>query len=346
GEARPISVQLGKKKYPVTSVHASDRALDLALVRIEAKNLHALDLGDSDQLKDGQGVVALGHPRGLEHSVVSGVVSSRQKIDGRSMIQLAIPIESGNSGGPLLDMHGKVQGIVTLRSQVTAYLGFAMPVNALKALLKKPNPISIEGWVTIGTLNPEEWLTVSEGRWRQRNGKILVDGPGVGFGGRSLCLSKRDVPEIPFEIAVMVKLEDEAGAGGLAFHADGGDKHYGFYPSNGNLRFVRFEGPDVYSWKILFNEADPHYKAGEWNTLKVRVEKDRILCYVNDHLVVESNDIALQAGRVGLAKFRNTRAEFKHSQVARQLAEPTPPADLVKRINQSVAKLPGPASPG
>src|SRR5439155_8064964 len=221
GEARPISVQLGKKKYPVTSVHASDRALDLALVKIDAKNLTALDLGDSDQLKDGQSVVALGHPRGLEHSVVSGVVSSRQKIDGRSMIQLAIPIESGNSGGPLLDMHGRVQGIVTLRSQVTANLGFAMPVNALKAMLRKPNPISIERWVTIGTLNPEEWETVFQGRWRQRNGKILVDGPGVGFGGRSLCLSKREVPEVPFEMAVTVRLEDEAGAGGLAFHADG-----------------------------------------------------------------------------------------------------------------------------
>jgi regulator of sirC expression with transglutaminase-like and TPR domain len=339
GEARPITVQLGKKKYPVTSVHASDRSLDLALVKIDAKGLTALDLGDSDQLKDGQSVVALGHPRGLEHSVVSGVVSGRPKVEGKTMIQLAIPIESGNSGGPVLDMNGRVQGVVTLRSQVTANLGFAVPVNALKQLLKKPNPISIERWVTIGTLNPEEWQVVFEGRWRQRNGRIQVDGPGVGFGGRSLCLSKRDVPAVPFEIAVTVKLEDEAGAGGIAFHADGGDKHYGFYPSNGNLRLSRFEGPDVYSWKVLHNEPSRHYKPGEWNTLKVRVEKDRILCYVNDQLVVESKDQGLKNGRVGLAKFRDSQLEFKNFQVGAKVESAAPPAALIERVTKTVAGL-------
>jgi regulator of sirC expression with transglutaminase-like and TPR domain len=341
GEARPITVQIGKKKYAVTSVHASDRALDLALVKIDAKDLPVLELGDSDQLKDGQAVVALGHPRGLEHSVVSGVVSGRQKIEGKAMIQLAIPIESGNSGGPLLDLHGKVQGIVTLRSQVTPNLGFAVPVNSLKSLLKKPNPVSIERWVTIGTLNAEEWEAVFEGRWRQRNGKILVDGPGVGFGGRSLCLSKREVPAVPYEVSVMVRLDDEAGAGGLAFHADGGDKHYGFYPSNGNLRFVRFDGPDVYSWTVLFNQPSPHYKPGEWNTLKVRVEKDRFLCYVNDKLVYESKDQAFKSGKVGLAKFRDTSLEFKHFQLGETVATAAPPAELVERVAKALVGFDG-----
>src|SRR5262249_34728766 len=100
GEARPISVQLAHgKRYDVTAVHASDRAADLALIRIGATNLTPLPLGDSDQLKPGQAVVVLGHPRGLKFSVVSGVLSGRQDVDGRSMLQLAIPIEQGNSGG-------------------------------------------------------------------------------------------------------------------------------------------------------------------------------------------------------------------------------------------------------
>jgi serine protease Do len=336
GEARPIMVQLGSKSYAVTSVHASDRALDLALLKIDAKGLPALELGDSDKLEDGQAIVALGHPQGLKHSVVSGVLSSRQKIDGQTMLQLAIPIESGNSGGPVLDVQGRVQGIVTLRSQVTANLGFAVPVNALKALLAKPNPISIERWVTIGMLNPEEWTTVFEGRWRQRNGKIIVDGSGTGFGGRSLCLSKRDLPEVPFEIAVTVRLDDEAGAGGLAFHADGKNKHYGFYPSSGNLRLTRFEGPDVYSWKVLHNAPSKHYKPGEWNTLKVRIEKDRILCYVNDHLVVESKDKALISGSAGLCKFRDTHVEFKNFQLASKVVPSAPSAELIARVTKAV----------
>src|SRR5262249_1262699 len=163
-----------------------------------------------------------------------------------------------------------------LKAQVTPNLGFAMPVNDLKALLKKPNPIAMDRWVTLGTLNPEDWTTVFEGRWRQRNGRIIVDGPAVGL-GRSLCLSKQPVPPVPFEVAVTVKLNDESGAGGLVFHADGGDKHYGFYPSNGKLRLTRFEGPDVFSWKVLHLLPSPHYRPGDWNTLKVRVEKDRFL---------------------------------------------------------------------
>ena len=124
-----------------------------------------------------------------------------------------------------------------------------------------------------------------------------------------------------------MRLDDEAGAAGLVFHADGGDKHYGFYPTGGQLRLTRFDGPDVFSWKILKDQRSPHYRPGEWNTLKVRVEKERILCYVNDQLVIESADTGLPAGKVGLAKFRDTRAEFKHFQLARQIPLAALPPD-------------------
>jgi regulator of sirC expression with transglutaminase-like and TPR domain len=162
---------------------------------------------------------------------------------------------------------------------------------------------------------------------------------GTGFGGRSLCLAKKDVPPIPYEVAVTVRLADEAGAGGLVFHADGGDKHYGFYPSAGKLRLSRFEGPDVFSWKVLHNEASPHYRPGEWNTFKVRVEKEKILCYVNDHLVLESTDQALTGGKVGLAKFRNSHVEFKQFRVGAKLPPATPPADVVARVTKLVTEM-------
>jgi regulator of sirC expression with transglutaminase-like and TPR domain len=340
GEGRPIEVQTPDgKRHPVTAVHAFDRSLDLALVRIETKGLPALELGDSDTLRDGQAVVALGHPRGLEHSVVSGVVSGRPKVEGRPMIQLAMPIEQGNSGGPVLDLQGRVRGVVTLKAQVTPNLGFAMPVNTLKTLLKRPNPVPIARWITIGTVNPEDWAIVFEGRWRQRNGVLTADGAGAGFGGRSLCLSKRPVPPVPFEVSVTVRLDDEAGAAGLVFHADGADKHYGFYPSAGKMRLSRFAGPDVFSWKVLHDKLSPHYRPGDWNVLKVRVEKERILCYVNDHLVVESRDSDFTSGQVGLAKFRTTHAEFKNFRLGDKLPPATPPAELVARVTKAVAGL-------
>ncbi len=341
GDARPIAVQLADgKRHDVVSIHASDRALDLALVRIDVKGLTPLELGDSDKLKLGQSVVALGNPRGLEYSVVGGVVSGRRTIDGRSMIQLAIPLEPGNSGGPLLDRLGRVQGILTMKSLVTDNLGFAMPINALKPLLAKPNPIPMARWVTIGALDPRDWQPLLGAHWRQRAGHILVAGAGDGFGGRSLCLARRTVPAVPFEVAVTVKLDDEAGAAGLAWHADGRNKHYGFYPTAGKLRLTRFDGPDVLSWHILKDQPSKHYRPGDWNTLKVRVEKDRIKCYVNDELVIESTDAGLTGGKVGLAKFRDTKAEFKDFRVAREIPPARLPADVVARILKAVKKLP------
>ncbi len=342
GDARPITVRLPNgKEYPVKTVHASDRTLDLALLKIDAKGLPALSLADSTRLRSGQPIVALGHPRGLEYSVVSGVLSGRQKLRGQSMLQLAIPIESGNSGGPVLDVQGRVVGIVTLKSQVTRNLGFAVPVNALKRLIRRPNPIPMSRWVTIGKLNPDEWRTVFQGRWRQRNGHVVVDGPGEGFGGRSLCLSKQKLPPVPFEIAVTLKLGNESGAGGLAFYSDGKNKHYGFYPSSGKLRFARFMGPDVFSWKVLHEGPSKHYRPGAWNTLKVRVEKKKILCYVNDHLVHESTDDRLTTGSVGIVKFRTTSIEFKNFRIGKKLPSLRPSEKLVARIEKIVTKLNG-----
>ena len=211
GEARPISVETNDgRRHEVAAIHASDRMADLALLRIAAEGLTPLELADSDSLKQGQPVVAVGNPHGLTHSVVTGVVSGEREIDGRKMIQLAIPIEPGNSGGPLMDMQGRVYGLLTMKSAVTANLGFAVPSNRLKPLLEKPNPISMERWLLIGALDPREWKPLFGARWRQRGGRVTVDGAGAGFGGRSLCLSQAQPPELPYEVAVVVKLDDES----------------------------------------------------------------------------------------------------------------------------------------
>jgi regulator of sirC expression with transglutaminase-like and TPR domain len=347
GEGRPIRVETADgKRHEVIAVHASDRKLDLAVLRIDAKGLTPLELGDSTTLKDGQAVVAMGNPQGLTHSVVAGVVSGQRTIDGRPMIQVAIPIEPGNSGGPLLDMKGRVHGILTIKSLVTPNLGFAVAINTLKPLLKKPNPVPMAAWLTIGALDREDWQTKFGGQWRQRAGRIQVEGTGSGFGGRSLCLSKREMPDLPCEIAVTVRLQDESGAAGLIFHADGGDQHYGFYPSNGQLRLTRFDGPDVFTWKVLEQKASPHYRPGEWNTLKVHLGKDRIRCFVNDQLVIESTDDVYTTGQAGLAKFRDTVAEFKHFRIAKQISTLAPSAAVAARIGKALDSLPPTAPPG
>ena len=345
GEGRPISVQFHDgKQVPITSIHATQRAADLAIIKVDLKGLPVLELGDSSTLKQGQGVVAIGNPHGLKHSIVSGVVSGTREIEGRNMIQLAMPIEPGNSGGPLLDLQGRVRGIITMKSLVTNNLGFAVMVNALRPLLEKPNPISMDRWLTIGTLDAKEWTPLFGARWRQRSGRITVDGLGSGFGGRSLCLSELAVPEIPFEIQTQVKLGDESGAAGIVFHSDGGDQHYGFYPSAGKLKISRFDGPDVFSWNVLQEKPSPAYRKGEWNLLKVRVEKDRVICFVNDERVFESTDTRLAGGKFGLAKFRETTAEFKAFRIGKDLPRSTPDpaeADVIRKLVTDISPTGG-----
>lgn len=348
GEARPIDVQFSDgRAFAVTAIHATEKSMDLAVLKIDASDLPVLELGNSDALKQGEQVIAIGNPLGLRHSVVSGVVSEKRELEGKPMIQVAIPIERGNSGGPLLDMQGRVHGIITLKSQVTRNLGFAVVVNALKPLLEKPNPIPMSRWTTIGTIDKREWTTVFGARWRQRAGRISVDETGSGFGGRSLCLSTMDTPNVPFEIAASVRFSPEEGAAGLVFHADGKDKHYGFYPSNGRLRLTRFNGPSVYQWKVLQEVAHKVYVPNDWNDLKVRIEAERILCYVNDELVIESTDTGLTSGTVGLCKFRNSEGEFRRFRVGKDLNSERPSEEIVSRITEAVAALPAdrPADP-
>jgi serine protease Do len=341
GEARPIAVQTADgKKLAVTEIRAWDRNLDLAVLKVDAKDLPVLELGDSTKLEQGAPMVALGNPYGLKNSVVGGVISEVRDIDGRRMLQLAMPVEPGNSGGPVLDGQGKVVGIVTLKSLVQQNIAFAVEVNALKTLLEKPNPIPMDRWLILGSIDKKDWLPLFGASWQQRGGRILVGGTGSGFGGRSLCLSQAEPPELPFEVAVSVKLDDEAGAAGLVFHADGKDVHYGFYPTNGKLRLTRFDGPDVFSWKVLTEKESEHYHAGQWNHLKVRCEKGKLLCFVNNELVIESTDDGLTKGKVGLAKFRQTQAEFRRFQVGASLPSHLPSAELSASLTKEIDALP------
>ena len=120
----------------VGKVMGIDRDSDLAVVKIEKTKLPFLTLGDSDELKQGQIVLALGNPLGLDNSVSMGVVSavSRQikAEDPMVYVQTDAPINPGNSGGPLLDADGRVVGINTLifsQSGGSEGIGFAIPSN-------------------------------------------------------------------------------------------------------------------------------------------------------------------------------------------------------------------------
>jgi len=116
-----------------------DRETDLAVLKIDGRNLATLALGDSRQLRQGELVMAFGNPFGLEGSVSTGVVSSTSRQlktdDTMAYIQTDAPINPGNSGGPLVDAEGRVVGINTMiytRSGGSEGIGFAVPSNVVK----------------------------------------------------------------------------------------------------------------------------------------------------------------------------------------------------------------------
>lgn len=341
GDSREFRIEDSSgEQLKVTGIHASDRVMDLALIRVEANDLTPLPLGDINSLAQGAPIIVMGNPHGLRNSVVAGVNSGIREIDGRKMMQLAIPIEPGNSGGPVLDMHGQVHGIVTMKSLVTANLGFAVDVAPLKALLEAPNPVTIDQWLTIGSLDPRDWKPVFGAQWKQRGGRILVGGTGAGFAGRSICLFQGAIPEIPYEVQVRVKLDDEKGAAGLVFFADGQDKHYGFYPTNNKVRFTLFEGSSVFTWTVLYDQPSDAYRPGEFNTLRVRIEEDRFKMFVNGQQVLESTNRNLTGGKPGLAKFRETAADFRNFIVAKEIDKSSLSRDAQQEISTTISNIP------
>lgn len=319
GEARPIQVELQDGRRPkVTEVIGWSRKDDLIIFRMDVTDVPPLPMGPGEKMTQGTAVVAMGNPLGLRYSVVNGVVSEVRTVGDQELIQLAMPIERGNSGGPLVDVDGKLRGIINMKSAVTENLGYAIPVATLQGMLSKPVSIKMENWLTIGKLNPKLWKSPHSG-WTQRAGLILAQRQGEGFGGRTVCLHQVGPPERPYEISVKVKYDDASGAAGLAFCADGTDTHYGFYPTAGKLRLTRFEGPDVAHWTILKEVTSEHLRPGEWNHLRVRVEKTKILCYLNGHEVITNSDTRLRTGNAGLCKFRQTEPQFKNFQLAKSL---------------------------
>src|SRR5207237_6226511 len=118
------------------NVIGQDRESDLAVIRIEATGFPHLQLGDSDQLRQGELVMAFGNPLGLEGSVSMGIVSSTARQvkpdDAMIYIQTDAPINPGNSGGPLVDSEGQLVGINTFilsQSGGSEGIGFAIPSN-------------------------------------------------------------------------------------------------------------------------------------------------------------------------------------------------------------------------
>jgi serine protease Do len=135
GNARAVEVRLADGRSIPGQVLGRDPSIDIAVVRVNARDLPAAPVGDSDALEAGQTAIAIGNPLGLERTITTGVVSAVNRsprgfgLDG--LIQTDAAISPGNSGGPLLDSRGRLIGINTavIVAPGAEGLGFAIPIN-------------------------------------------------------------------------------------------------------------------------------------------------------------------------------------------------------------------------
>ncbi|MFT6310979.1 MAG: serine protease Do, partial [Porticoccus sp.] len=174
-DADKIIVRLVDRREFDAEVIGTDERSDLALLRVDAKDLPILKMASSDDLKVGEWVLAIGSPFGLDYSVSSGIVSGigRSIRDGGGstyvpFIQTDVAINPGNSGGPLFNMSGEVVGInsqIYSPSGGSVGLSFAIPVGLavdVMAQLKEFGSVS-RGWLGVGIQDVDKNLAESFG---------------------------------------------------------------------------------------------------------------------------------------------------------------------------------------
>ena len=199
-DATEVTVKLTDRREFKAKVIGVDPRTDVAVIRIDAKNLPTVRLGNPEEIKPGEWVVAIGSPFGFENSVTAGIVSAK----GRALpdenyvpfIQTDVAVNPGNSGGPLFNLKGEVIGIKSqIYSQTGGYMGlsFAIPIDVA---VKVKDQVLAHGYVSRGKLGVavqevNEDLALSFGR--KQSGGALVSSVEKGSPAEKAGLKPGDI---------------------------------------------------------------------------------------------------------------------------------------------------------
>jgi serine protease Do len=183
GEADSIIVKLADKREFQAKLLGIDRRTDVALLKIDAKDLQAVKLGKPKNIKVGEWVAAIGSPFGLENTMTVGVVSAKgralpQQENYVPFIQTDVAINPGNSGGPLFNTNGEVIGINSqIYSRTGGYMGlsFAIPIDVAMdvAAQLKNNGRVVRGWLGIAIQEVTDELTEALGL-KDKSGALVA----------------------------------------------------------------------------------------------------------------------------------------------------------------------------
>ena len=183
GEADSIIVKLADKREFQAKLLGIDKRTDVALLKIDAKNLPAVKLGNPKNIKVGEWVAAIGSPFGLENTMTVGVVSAKgralpQQENYVPFIQTDVAINPGNSGGPLFNTNGEVIGINSqIYSRTGGYMGlsFAIPIDVAMNVADqlKNNGRVVRGWLGIAIQEVTDELTEALGL-KDKSGALVA----------------------------------------------------------------------------------------------------------------------------------------------------------------------------
>jgi serine protease Do len=180
--ASEITVRLSDARKFIAKLVGRDPKTDLAVLKVDAPQpLPAAELGDSDALRVGQWAIAIGNPFGLDRTVTVGIVSgtARSRVGVatyESFIQTDASINPGNSGGPLLDIDGRVIGVNTAIVAAGQGIGFAIPINMAKDVMRQlmAKGRVVRGWLGIAIQDLTDELAPSFGL-AEREGVLVSD---------------------------------------------------------------------------------------------------------------------------------------------------------------------------
>ena len=211
--ADEVTVRLSDGRSFEAKIRGADEKLDLALLKIDIgdanEKLPVASLGDSDKLRVGEWVMAIGNPFGLEQTVTVGIVSAKGRVIGAGpyddFIQTDASINPGNSGGPLFNTQGEVVGINTAIIRGGQGIGFALPINAARVTVEQLQETGevVRGWLGVSIQKISDELAESFGLDRARGALVagVVEGSpaaeaGIRQGDIVLEFNGRDVDEM------------------------------------------------------------------------------------------------------------------------------------------------------
>jgi serine protease Do len=210
--AEEITVRLSDSRKLSATLVGRDPKTDLAVLKVDATGpLPAAEMGDSDRLRVGQWVIAIGNPFGLDRTVTVGIVSATARTrvgvtTYENFIQTDASINPGNSGGPLSSLDGRVVGINTAIVAAGQGIGFSIPINEARSVMTQliARGKVVRGWLGIAVQDVTDELASSFGV-REREGVLVADvvkgGPaeaaGVRAGDVIVELSGTRIREVP-----------------------------------------------------------------------------------------------------------------------------------------------------